>query len=53
MIALSLAICAFNLVLAGMSVADQNWVLALSQLNVAVWSGLAANLQHKLNKYEQ
>ena len=53
MIVLSLVICALNLVLAGMSVADQDWALALSNLTVAVWSGLAANLQHKLNKYEQ
>jgi hypothetical protein len=52
MIVLSLAICAFNLVLAGMSVADQNWAMALLQLNLASWCGIAANLQHKLNKYE-
>lgn len=53
MIVLSLAICAFYLVLAGMSLADQSWALGLSQLSVAAWSAYAANLQHKLNKYEQ
>ena len=52
MIVLSLAICAFNLVLAGMSVADQDWAMALSNLTVAAWCGIAADLQHKLNKYE-
>jgi hypothetical protein len=52
MIVLSLAICAFNLVLAGMSLADQDWAMALSQLNLAIWSGYSATLQHRLNKYE-
>jgi hypothetical protein len=53
MIVLSLATCALHLVLCGMSLADQHWSLAVSQLGVAMWAALAARLQHKLNKYEQ
>lgn len=53
MIVLSLAICALHLVLCGMSLADQHWSLATAQLSVAMWAGLAARIQHKLNKYEQ
>jgi hypothetical protein len=53
MIVLSLAICVLHLVLCGMSLADQHWISAVSQLNVATWAGLAARLQYKLNKHEQ
>lgn len=53
MIVLSLAICALNLVLCGMSLADQHWALATAQLSVAMWAAIAARLQYKLNKHEQ